>query len=269
MFLRTFDANGTPQRLEFQTNTQSILVNATFRISKVTLATDVGEGLATEEEVVLKRILADLTGIVSITRYTKDGQKNIVTNIPMSALMEISAFGRSVVYHQRVITDAARAGGYIEYVTKFFIPLSNFGSVVADKSEFIVMDFTNPSVSGIKTFSIYSIGSYVSLRDYLVIDSLSAQENQTTNFDCEANYLLVLPASANKVRLDSHAGDSLELKGIEIADLQHMTTEAVHDVNGRMFRSVLWNAIDVAQAYRGELLLDAKSNFYLLSNKVI
>ncbi|WP_118976509.1 hypothetical protein [Taibaiella koreensis] len=258
MFLKSFNADGTPQRVEVQTNTSCLVLTIETTHQKP----ESGYPSDLQDRDVLAAILSSLPGLVSVTRYSKSGQTNIVSNVPMSALMEISAFGKSYVYHRRISgpTEAS-----LRYASTFVLTLSNAGAVRADKSEFVVFEYTNPASNVVTKTTIDSIGSYMAYSECIRIDTLSAQENQTTAFDCERNYMLVLPAATDKVRLDSKAGDSLELKTNDIANMQLATSDFIHDLDGRMYRSVNWNAIDVNQAYRGELLLTSKSSYYLLS----
>lgn len=264
MFLKTFSPDGQPQRIEVQTNINSFVFKFRSRHPRAEITEDLIKDRSVEE-LVLSRILTALPGLVSITRYSKDGQKNICTNVPMSALMEISAFGKSVVQHD--LEEGAESDLF--YSTTFFVPLSNAGAVRSDKTEFVVLEYTNPISSVIQSCSVDSIGSYISYPEALIIDTLSAQESQNTAFDCEMNYSLILPKQTSKVRLDSKAGDSLELRKDDLSNLQLFTTDFIHNVEGRMFRSLNWNAVDVGQAYRGELLFEEKSSYYMLRNTVL
>jgi hypothetical protein len=262
MLLKQFNADGTAQRIEVQTNVSCLHFTIATKHTKADTDAARTTGLPVESFLV-KAVLDKLFGLVSVSRYSNSGTKALVNNIPLSALMECNAFGRSVISHKTASTDGAFT--YVE--TTFLLALSNLGSIKADKTNFIVLEYTNPASTGLISFTVDAVSSYISYESFIGIDTLTTQDNQTTNFDCTEAYLLIIPSATAKVRIDSKAGDTLELSRRELGNIQLMTTDEIHNCDGRVLKSVYWDAVDVGQAYRGELLTDVKSNFYLLSNK--
>jgi hypothetical protein len=213
-----------------------------------------------------------LNGNITVTRFTngESGTKEVVPNVPIRDLVEISALNEGVVtVMQADPTDPDDE----DYIARFSIDLCNSGAIYSDMSSYLRVElsgFTATSYGGIATdpqFTIFSAGSFQKVNEHIKYNRISAQAGSPVEFGARGAYAIAVPYDTERLTLRSLLGMYQEITAPELELIANDINDYVLDFGGIQIAYFKWRMLPINTMESGTIQVVTDSAFYLLEDK--
>ncbi len=261
---------GTGQaRAEIQNNVMKLLISADYTVPTAYLA-PVYPGLLGSTLPKIQTFRNLINGKITVTRYSQNGSKQLITNMSLTDLAEICANNEGFIFIKALSVDGTNTNLRVA----FSIELSNVGAIHSDKQDFLVVElqqFTTwagaDTVQRSAQITLSSLGSYVRTQEHVKYEPLSINANAIMSFDVQDAYALAVPDALDKLFLHSVSGEILEINTNELETLACDLSDTVYNCDGITLPYYKWRVLPIQLASKLQIQCNSQCVCYMMSNR--